>query len=83
VFKRVTTLALPILCDFVDADLVVPTRDGEEVGGRREGEVGNAVGRRLVEGDVRLEIASRLRRRRAARRSAKETRHGWRQLCMR
>ena len=75
-----TTLAPAIPINLVDANLGVPTRDGEIVGavGRgRESQVGDAVGGRLVECDISLEVADGGARRRA-RRAAKECRHGCR-----
>lgn len=78
VLVDMTALALARRIDLVDADLGVPTRDGEKVGpvGRgREGQVGDGVGGRVAERDVRLEVADGGARRRA-RRAAKECRHG-------
>lgn len=75
-----TTLAPAIPINLVDANLGVPTRDGEIVGAvgrRRESQVGDAVGGRLVECDISLEVADGGARRRA-RRAAKECRHGCR-----
>lgn len=69
-------LALAVLGNLVDADLVVPGGDGEEVGavGRgRERKGGDGIGGRITEGDVRLKVANGARR---GRRSAsKYTRH--------
>lgn len=61
----VTALALTILSNLVNPDLVVPTRDGEEVWaiwGGRESEVRDAVGRGVAQGHIALEVALRLRR---------------------
>lgn len=76
------SLALALLVDLVDPHLVVPARHGEEVGPvgrrrRREGEIGDAVGGRIAEGDVVLEVALCLGRRgrRAAGGAAEEARH--------
>lgn len=74
---HMTTLAPAIPINLVDADLVVPTRDGEVVGAverGREGQVGDAVGGRRFERDISLEVADGGARRRA-RRATKECRH--------
>lgn len=73
--KRVTTLALAILGNFVDADLVVPAGDCEEigsVGGWRKDEIRDAVGRRIIQRDVLLQVAHRGRRRGARRCGAEQ-----------
>ncbi|KAH6604614.1 hypothetical protein Trco_006321 [Trichoderma cornu-damae] len=78
VLKRVAALALAVLGDFVDPDLVVPARHGEKVGpvGRwGKHEIGDAVGRRIVERDVLLQIAHRRRRSIARRRGAEKAGH--------
>jgi len=65
VFVDVAAFALAGAGDFVDADLLVPTRHGEEVRislRRREGDVGDAVFGRVVEGDVLGEVAEGLAR---------------------
>lgn len=46
----VSALTLAILGNLVDANLVIPTGDGEEIGAvrrGREGEIGDAIGGRI------------------------------------
>ena len=74
---HVLPLALAILRNFVDPNLIVPTGYSQEVGpirSWREREVGDGVGRRVVEGHVILELAQGVCRR-GARRRAEETSH--------
>ena len=78
VLKGVAALALAVSGNLVDSDLVVPTSDGKEVllalaGRKRQG--GDGVGGRIGEGNVRLEVAERVRCRRRAGRGSKKTRH--------
>lgn len=77
-FVGVSPLALAVSRNLVYPDLLVPTRHGEEVAalvlGGREGEVRDAVLGRVAEGDVRLEVADSVARRRG-RRAAKEAGH--------
>lgn len=54
-FVGVAALALAILGNLVDADLVIPAGDGEEVGAvwrRREGQVGDGIRGRVGQGNV-------------------------------
>lgn len=72
-------LALPIAQDLVDACLLVPTGNGEEVllvgGIGVEGEIGNAVLRGLAELDILLEIAEGVARRCGG--GTEKTSHVW------
>lgn len=77
-FVGVPPFALPVGCNLVYPDLLVPTGDCQEVAGLvlsgREGEIGNTVVGRVVESDVLLEIANRVARR-GRRCGAKEAGH--------
>lgn len=77
VFVGVAALALAILGNLVDADLVIPARDGEEVGAvwrRGEGQVGDGISGRVGQGNVQFEIADGIARGRG-RGGSKESRH--------
>lgn len=64
-FVEMLPLTLSSVEDFVDANLLVPASYGEEVfrvrRGRVEGEICDAVFRRVLELDIALQIAHRVR----------------------